>query len=294
MSQLEIGSQEHKELLCRFFIDTHIRFEPERLPWPKLDEACLERLRALPIWDEAVTTEAETAMKVAELGKAEKDPLLAEAISLQGYEESRHAEMLRILTSRYGIPVRRKPNLAPPKDPYWAFLRVGYGECFDSLFGFGLFALARDSGYFTPELVALFDPVMQEEARHIIFIANWIAYRQAQMPAMRRPAYLFRRGLALWLQSVSRVKTAMRIKAAPEIQNEDQTDFTMAAPASFGDFSVRSFLETCLRENERRLAPYDPRLLRPTFVPAVAKSILKVVPGSGAPARREETASRWN
>lgn len=294
MSQFKIGSQEHKELLCRFFIDTHIRFEPERLDWPNLDEACLERLRALPIWEEAVTTEAETAMKVTELGKAEQDPLLAEAISLQGHEESRHAQMLRLLTSRYGIPVRRKLNLAPPKDPYWAFLRVGYGECFDSFFGFGLFALARDSGFFTPGLVALFDPVMQEEARHIIFIANWVAYRQAQMPAMHRPTYLFRRALALWLQSASRVKTAMRIQASPEAQNREQADFTMGAHASFGDFGVRSFLETCLKENERRLAPYDPRLLRPTFVPAVAKSILRIIPGPGAPARREETAGRGN
>ncbi len=286
MTTLTVGTDAHKELLCRFFIDTHIRFEPAKLAWPDLDETCLTKLRDLPIWDEAVTTEAETAMKVTELGRAEKDPLLAEAISLQGYEEQRHAEMLRLLTQRYGIPVRRKPNLSPPEDPYWAFLRVGYGECFDSFFGFGLFALARDSGFFTPGLVALFDPVMQEEARHIIFIANWIAMRQARMPAFKRPGYLFRRGLALWLQSVSRIRTAVRLKASEEAQRESQADFTMAAHQSFGNFSPRQFLETCLRESERRMAPYDPRLIRPTIVPTIAQGMLRLMPNSSGAAAR--------
>jgi hypothetical protein len=46
----------------------------------------------------------------------------------------------------------------------------------------------------------------------------------------------------------------------------------------FGDFSLRSFLETCLEENAKRLAPYDPRLLRPMLVPSVVKTVVKVLP----------------
>lgn len=30
---IEIGSEEHRQLFCRVFIDTHERYEPERLPW---------------------------------------------------------------------------------------------------------------------------------------------------------------------------------------------------------------------------------------------------------------------
>lgn len=272
---LVVGSAEHKELLCSFFTESHDPYKPEQLRWPVLDEAVIARLKALPIWEEAVRTEAETALAVLTMGAAEKDPVLSKAIALQGYEEKRHAEILKLLTEKYGIPV---PSFSPaaPKDPNWAFMRIGYGECFDSFFAFGLFALARDSGFFPPSLVELFEPIMQEEGRHIIFHVNWVAYNQARLPYAGRPGYVFKRGLAMWLQAVSRLKTAMKIKGEAE-----QDNFTMNAHAQFGDISPREFVELCIRENERRLAPYDPRLLRPEFVPSIARAVLPTLPRRG-------------
>ena len=140
---LKIGSPEHKELLCRMFIDTHDPFKPAEIRWPDLDAETLARLKAMPIWNEATRTEAATAVKVQSLGDTEKDPLLAEAISLQGYEEGRHAEVLQLLTRHYGIAVGPFPPPEVPKDPTLAFLRTGYGECLDSFFAFGLFRLGR-------------------------------------------------------------------------------------------------------------------------------------------------------
>ena len=269
-----IGSPEHKELLCRFFLDTHDPYTPAGLAWPKLDEDARLRLASLPIWEEAVRTEADTALAVTTMGQEEKDPLLSKAISLQGYEESRHAEILKLLTQKYGIPVPDFTNL-PPRDPAFAFMRIGYGECFDSFFAFGLFALARDSGFFPPSLVTMFEPVMQEEGRHIIFHVNWVAFNQAQLGYARRPSYVFRRGLAMWLQLLSRFKTALRVKTA---NDRSQDNFTMNAHKSFGDISPREFVELCLSENEKRLKPYDPRLLRPAFVPTVARAALATLP----------------
>src|SRR5262245_33535977 len=135
-----IGSGEHKELLCRFFVDSHDPYRVSDIAWPALDAASRARLAALPIWEEAVRTEAMTAQAVLAMGRAEGDPRLAEAIRLQGYEEARHAELLEELTRQYGIPVPPH-SPAPPPDPAWAFMRIGYGECFDSFFAFGLFAL---------------------------------------------------------------------------------------------------------------------------------------------------------
>ncbi len=274
---LAIGSPEHKELLCSFFTESHNPYAPAELQWPELGADAVKRLQALPIWEEAVRTEAETSLAVLTMGAAEKDPVLSKAIALQGYEEQRHAQILKLLTEKYGIPV---PAFSPaaPADPNWAFMRIGYGECFDSFFAFGLFALARDSGFFPPPLVALFEPIMQEEGRHIIFHVNWVAYNQARLPYAGRPRYVFRRGLAMWLQALSRLKTALRIKGAADGR---QDNFTMNAHAQFGDVSPREFVELCLRENDKRLALYDPRLLRPEFVPRIARALLPTLPRRG-------------
>ena len=67
----------------------------------------------------------------------------------------------------------------------------------------------------------------------------------------------------------------------------------MGAASIFGDFSLRSFLELCLAENDRRLSRYDSRLLRPTMVPSVIRQVVKVLPGgsSSRPTSSEERAA---
>jgi hypothetical protein len=58
----------------------------------------------------------------------------------------------------------------------------------------------------------------------------------------------------------------------------DEDDFMLGVKDSLDVVSSpRQFLQVCLRENDRRLAPYDPRLLRPTFVPAIARTLSKVL-----------------
>ena len=64
---------------------------------------------------------------------------------------------------------------------------------------------------------------------------------------------------------------------APD-QDKTQTGFTLKSHSVFGDFTLRSFLELCLAENDKRLAPYDARLLRPTLVPSVIRRVVKVLP----------------
>jgi hypothetical protein len=271
-----LGSEEHKQVFCREFVDTHDPFKPADIAWPVLAPDELERLLALPVWDEAVSTEQETALKVQALASVEGDAALREAIGLQGYEEARHSQILRLLTEKYGIPVAQRSELLPPADAEWAFIRCSYGEQFDSFFAFGLFALARDSGYFPPGLVNVFDPVMQEEARHILFFANWVAYRRKRSTALQLPYLLFRCGLAISLQVVSRIRTAVDVGG-----QASQDNFAMKSHTSFADdITPRSFLETCLRENDRRLGLYDSRLLRPTLVPRLARLALRFLPKS--------------
>jgi hypothetical protein len=272
MGMSEIGSEAHKQLFCRTFIDTHDPYDPAQLSFPEIDADSRARLLSLPIWDEAVNTERETAMKVARMTEAEPDPLVREAIALQGFEEHRHAALLDLVTQRYDIPVKRRTDAVNGEHPSWDFIRTEYGECFDAFFAFGLFAIARDSGFFPPPLVTLFDPVMQEEARHVLFFVNWIAYRRARLPLDLRSLLDVRRAYAVALQMLSRVRTAFDLGGVNE-----QDNFTMKSHDAIGDFSIRTFLQTCLRENERRLGLYDASLLRPRFAPRLANVALTFI-----------------
>jgi hypothetical protein len=298
--RLILGSEEHKTLLCRTFIDTHDPFKPEEIRWPDLDAEGLARLKAMPVWNEATRTEAATAVKVQSLGDTEKDPLLAEAISLQGYEEGRHAEVLQLLTKHYGIPVAPYPPPEVPKDPTLAFLRTGYGECLDSFFAFGLFRLGVDAEIFPKALTDVFEQIMQEEARHILFIVNWAAYLRARRPVLLRPGFDLWRGWNIVAQAFDRLKGALAMAGGSDDKkgekkdesgrDESQDGFTLKSHSIFGDFSLRSFLQTCLAENDRRLSTYDERLLRPMLVPSVVRAMIKVLPRKKRSSKAEPDA----
>src|SRR5262245_58752381 len=192
---IPIGSELHKELFCRTLLATHNPYDPAEIPWPQLDAPALARLRSLPFWDLAVATEAQAAACIAALTRTERDPLLREAIALQGFEESRHQRLLEAMLQHYSIPLGQRADCRAIPDPEWAFLRLGYTECFDTFFACGLFRLASEAEFFPDELVTVFEPVMQEEARHILFFANWAAYRQAQRAWWNRPAFIVRRAV---------------------------------------------------------------------------------------------------
>ncbi len=186
---MRIGSDEHLTLLCTEFVATHRSFDPAVLPWPDLDETQVAKLRSLPIWDEAIRTERRTGAKVRAYAATEHPPQLQDAVALQGYEETRHARLLETLVARYRIAV--DPGAETPLPPRLeaAFMRTGYGECIDSFFAFGLFALAREAEFLPHALIDLLEPIVQEEARHILFHVNWIAYKRLQQPPLLRPIH---------------------------------------------------------------------------------------------------------
>jgi hypothetical protein len=257
------GSREHRDLFCKSFLETHVPFDPSKIVWPELDRGALERLKALPFWGEAITTETTTASWVRAFASAESDPVVREALELQAREEARHAAVLRGLVEHYAIPVEPVPPDPLPRELVWAFLRTGWGECLDSFFAFGLFAVARRSGFFPAPLVAIFDPLLQEEARHVIFFVNWAAWQSARLGLKARFRHRALSGLALAHQAWGRVQMARGI---------DKPHFTVTGHEAIdASISIGALLELCLSENERRSSLYDARLLRPRIVPALAK-----------------------
>jgi hypothetical protein len=277
---LAVGSAGFRRLLGRFFLDSHVEYVPEQMQWPALSDEELGRLRSLPFWQEAVSTENVTSNTVAAAAALEPDPLVRQAIELQGFEEQRHARLLVALTSHYRIPVEAPPPFAP-RSLENDFLFAGFGECFDSFFAFGLFAIAQESGFFSPALWQVFEPVMQEEARHILFFVNWVKYRRLQLPWWRRPAFRLRCAWIILKQVASRVQTARTMGKPQPGGSGSSENFTLTGHQKVGtEVTLHRLLGLCLSENERRMAAYDPRLKRPRLVPGIARALLRLLPAS--------------
>jgi hypothetical protein len=273
---VRLGSEAHKALFCGMLLETFNPYKPSVIDWPKLDAETRDRIVSLPIWDMAVQTENKASLWVHSYGaRVAGDAWLRKAVALNAFEEARHRHVLANLVQAYGIPLAPEPQFTPPRDTEWAFMKVGFSECIDSFFAFGLFELARRSGYFPPELVDTFEPVMQEEGRHILFFVNWVAWRRRNLPLWRR-AWFAARIAAVWVALAwERIGIAGSLDKAPDQDH----NFTINGTKSVGiDVGLAELLGICLAENDRRLAPYDARLRRPAFVPFMARLAQRFAP----------------
>jgi hypothetical protein len=271
---IRYGSDEHKRLFCKTLLDTFNPYKPAVIDWPKLDKETENRITSLPIWDIAVQTENRAGLYVQSYADLVSDPLLKKAVELNGYEEKRHRHVLSNLVEAYGIKLAPEPAYERPKDPEWAFMVTGYSECIDSFFAFGLFDAAKRTGYFPPELVDTFEPVVHEEGRHILFYVNWVAWWRRNMPIWRRPWFELK-VLAVWVFLIYE-----RLGIASDVSNGTQdNNFTMNGAQQLGaDIDVGQLIDVCLKENDRRLGIYDARLKRPRFVPFMARLARRFLP----------------
>jgi len=269
---LRPGSEKHKTAFCRLLLETHNPYKPAVIDWPRLDSEARDRLVGLPIWDIAVQTEGKASTRVLSYANSVADPLLREAVVLNGFEEGRHKQVLANLVEAYGIPLAPEPQYLPPRHPEWAFMVTGFSECIDSFFAFGLFAVARQSRFFPPDLIDTFEPIMQEEARHILFFVNWVAWHRRNLAWWRRP-WFWCRVAAVWVFLVyERIGLARGAGAARDETPQDN-NFTLHGSKAVADIdlSAAALFDLCLAENERRMADYEPRLLRPQVVPRLIR-----------------------
>jgi hypothetical protein len=264
--KIKVGSEAHKELFCRQFLETHELYDPVTLPWPKLDDAQLGRLRSVPFWQEVYHTERRAGAIVAAFTPLVADPLVREAVALQGVEEARHAQLISVMIDRYGLDAAAQPIESLPENRETAFIDFGFGECMDSFLGFGAFKTARQSEFLPEGMFTIFDVLMFEETRHIVFFINYMAWRQVQRGRGIAPlraltsAWYYGRALRRLLGMVSRGKDA-----------NDGKDFAITEANMFLEgFSFRQFVEDCYHENARRMRVFDPGLLQPRLLPAIA------------------------
>jgi len=121
--------------------------------------------------------------------------------------------------------------------------------------------LAIGGRSFPPELVETFEPVMQEEGRHILFFINWAVWRRLGV-----------RAFLIW-ESFS---------LARDVNGDTQdNNFTLTGANRVGvDVTLPELLDICLAANSRRLSVYDARLLRPRLVPALVRFARRFMSGT--------------
>lgn len=270
---MKIGSPEHRDAFCRHFLQTYTEYDPKTLPWPKLDDEALQRLRAVPFWEEVFYTERRAGAIVAAFTETVADPVLKEALALQGREESRHALLIRVMIEKYGLDAPERPMEDISDNIERRFKDFGFGECLDSFLGFGLFKIAQQSGFLPQELFKIFETLMYEETRHIVFFVNWMAYAEAQRGWFARTALPLTS-----LRYYTRAARRMTGLAKRGKELNDGKNFAATQVSVFLDgFNFRRFLEDCYSENSRRMSAFDQELLRPSFLPQLAETALRAL-----------------
>lgn len=271
---MKLGTTEHKTLFCRQFIDSHLSYEPEKLPWPDLDEESLAKLRGIPFWRQALITEESAGVMVSRFADTIDDPLIREAIALQGQEEARHGRLINFLVNYYNIKINA-PQPQTFNNIEREFIEFGFEECLDSFFAFGMFGIAKQAQYMPDSIFNIFDPLLNEEARHIVFFVNWITYRLIQ----EGKGFAAWRGLyGFWHYSKALWKLVEVFGGDNESEENSELAFTAVGANNFmDDLTPDLFFRTCLLENKKRMAQFDPQLLQPLLLPRLSHLSLKVL-----------------
>ncbi len=278
------GSQAHKTLFCQTFLDTHRPFEPAELPWPKLDESSIDRLRSIPFWSVALAAERNAGYMVTAYAANVGDPLIKRALALQGVEETRHANLLGEMLKRYDIDVADKAvSRSPATERH--FIDFGYEECIDSFFGFGIFGLAKQIQLFVPELTDIFELVLLEEARHVTFFVNWVAYERIRRGRGWRPLQAGATALG-YVRAVKRIATTFAPRGEDKKRVQGVGFGAEGAFSLFEDVTWRSFLASCVSGHEQYMSVMPASLIKPSLLPNAARFALAVVPSWRKPATR--------
>jgi len=257
------GSDVHRREICRMFRETFNPYRPSMLEWPKLEPEVLKRIVELPIWDIAVQTEGKARLRMATYAATLDDTDMRDALALNASEENRHKEVLSRMVEAYGVELASEPPYVHPKDTEWAYLVTGFSECIDSFFAFGRFEVVQRSRLFPPGLIDTFEPVMQEECRHILLFANGVAWHRARLAWLQRIRFELSVAAVWVFLCWERIGLARELDAEGKAHKQDHK-FVMNGAHSVTDVEISApeLMRVSLAENDRRFSGYDARLLR--------------------------------
>jgi hypothetical protein len=268
---MDIGSYEYKKRFCQSLMDSHVPDDPASLRWPTLDPVTLEHLQSLPIWRKSLLAEHYAAQIVAAFAATLKDPMVKAAVTLQAQEQAQLVKIIQSFLSAYGMPSPALPPVTLPKNLEAAFIKIGYQNCLDLFWADGLREAAHKANAIPAVLGDRFDRLLAQQARHSVFLVNWMAYHKIKLNKRwgewnAVPALLSRSG------------TLVSLIAAFSPKDLDERP---ASTRWMARYTIETFLKLCLSVHQTRMEPISTDLLQPQIAVNFAKftrEIFKVWP----------------
>jgi hypothetical protein len=268
---MNIGSYESKKRFCQYLIESHIPDSSASQPWPTLDSVWIERIQSVSVWGECLLTQHYAAQIVCAFAQTLKDPMVKEAVMLQGEEQKRLVSNIQSFLRTYSIPSPALPAVMMPKNLEAAFIEVGYRNALDFFWVDGLREAAHQSKFIPDDLDQHFGQLFAEQTRHTVFLVNWMAYQKVKL---KKRWGEWSAVPALW----NRSSMVVRLMTAFGAKDEDERP---AATRWMMRFSPETFLTLCLFTQKKRMQAIEADLLQPQLsisVATFAREIFKVWP----------------
>ena len=133
------------------------------------------------------------------------------------------------------------------------------------------FSRAKRISTASMDSIETFEPVIQEEARHILLFANWLACHRRRLPFWRRAWFELRVATVWVFLAWERIGIARGLGGGDSKPSDNNFTLTGSKAVADVDISIPELLAVCLDENDRRMAGYDSRLLRPAVMPCLVR-----------------------
>ena len=130
--------------------------------------------------------------------------------------------------------------------------------------------IARRSGFLPDLLFEIFNMLMREETRRVVFFIDWMAWQQT---ARGYGARWLRAAIAAWYYSRAIGRLLGTLWCVPDANDRRDFSATQASVLLNGSH-FRGFVRQCCAEHVRRRAGFDYDLLLPRLLPTVAGVVL--------------------
>ncbi|MGF1600777.1 MAG: hypothetical protein ACFCU8_01950 [Thermosynechococcaceae cyanobacterium] len=278
---MQLGSYEHRKVFCQALTDHHIKYDLDQIPWPQLTEQDLQRLREIPFWSKVLQQKRQMASIARKVALQTKPTKLKGAITLLAQETGRQVRLIERMMEFYQIPKVSIPTDDPPNALPPVLMDIAFDQYLDAYILWGWFALAREQQFLPEALLDVWEPILDEDARHSIFFANWTAGQRFSMSDN------LRRLRTLW-QHVGRF-IGLFDRFGRHIEDATLPKTASTADIFMGQLTAARLLQHCLDAHDQRLASVEPPLVKPQLAPELTQWLLRIL--QAWPRRQVPTAA---